>query len=66
MTNLMTTLRLAEKAREDIYFEKRDRELIEALHFRERNRPPPAPDFLRLTTAEPRPVCILPLRQGET
>ena len=32
MTDFVTTLKLAEKAREDIYFEKVNRELIEALH----------------------------------
>jgi tRNA U55 pseudouridine synthase TruB len=32
MTNLVDQLRLAERAKEDIYFAKLDRELIEALH----------------------------------
>ena len=34
MTNFAEQLRLAEKAAEDIYFAKVDRELIEALHKR--------------------------------
>lgn len=34
MTDFVETLRLAEKAQEDIYFAKRNRELIEALHRR--------------------------------
>ena len=32
MTNLVDQLRLAERAKEDIYFANLDRELIEALH----------------------------------
>ena len=32
MTNLVDQLRLAERAKEDIYFAKLDRDLIEALH----------------------------------
>ena len=34
MTGFVEQLRLAEKAAEDIYFAKRDRELIKALHER--------------------------------
>lgn len=34
MSDFIETMRLAEKAQEDIYFAKIDRELIEALHRR--------------------------------
>jgi hypothetical protein len=34
MSDFVTQLKLAEKAREDIYFEKLNNELIEALHRR--------------------------------
>lgn len=36
MTNLVDQLRLAERAEEDIYFARIDRELIDALHQQER------------------------------
>ena len=32
MTNFVEKLRLAERAKEDVYFARSDRELIEALH----------------------------------
>lgn len=43
MTNFVDQLRLAERAKEDIYFARIDRELIDALHEHERlNRLAPA------------------------
>ncbi|MEN8761302.1 MAG: hypothetical protein ABF290_02625 [Thiogranum sp.] len=36
MTNFVDQLRLAERAKEDVYFARIDRELIEALHQHER------------------------------
>jgi len=35
MTNFVEKLRLAERAKEDVYFSRIDRELIEALHQQE-------------------------------
>lgn len=51
MTDFVTTLKLAEKAREDIYFEKVNRELIEALH-RQTPRKEATPDPAASTSAE--------------
>ena len=48
MTGFVEQLRLAEKAAEDIYFAKLNRELFEALHKRteaeKSSCPPPAPE----------------------
>lgn len=44
MTDFVETLRLAEKAQEDIYFAKRNRELIEALHRRLATAHPAQPE----------------------
>ena len=42
MTNFVEKLRLAERAKEDVYFSRIDRELIEALHQHEQLHDPDA------------------------
>ena len=45
MTNFVEKLRLAERAKEDVYFSRIDRELIEALHQHEQlHDPDESPD----------------------
>ena len=57
MSNLVRQLRLAEKAAEDIYIAKIDRELIESLHKRmqeEKNSFHPSEQ----SSAEARPIAL--------